>query len=864
MFLGPALFLLLLEGSLRVVGYGRSANYLQKLEGQDAYVANPRFGPHFLDIPVRAEPALCFFPAKKGDNTCRIFVLGESAAMGFPDPAFGFSRFLEVMLRENYPDVGFEVLNTSMAAINSHLVLRIARECARQKPDMFIIYMGNNEVVGPYGPGTIFAGFSPNLTAIRASLWAKSTQVGQLMCGLLEFGRRDVPEWRWMQMFLDHRISADDPRMEGTYACFRGNLEDMCRVCTASGAKVVVCTVPTNLKDCAPFASTHRKDLSEEQRGEWDRAYQAGVELEAKGDRNGALRLYLAASKIDDRFADLHFRLGRCYLGLGKAEEARGEFVMASDLDALRFRADARINEIIRQVASGRQSEGVWLVDTVQALEQSLSGARTIPGEEFLYEHVHLNAEGNYAFASALLSAVGEAMPPFVRSHVATDKAPSFERCAERLALTPWNRFRDADFLLKVIVSNPPFTAQLDYAEWRQRLFEKVHQLRLAAMAPAAVEETLALYRRAVAANPDDLILRKGYSEILHATRRYAEEQSEIEASLARLPVMADLHLRLMASLLAQGRSVEAEKEFEQGLRWDSAPPSAYKTGGEAFAQHGNIDKALSCYREALKVSPRSIEARLHLADLLITQNKLDEAVAEIRQAAALNPETALVEYWLGTVHLRLNAMDEAVAHLSRAVALDPYTSQIHDDLATALALTGRTAEAISHLADAVRLDPYGPAVRLRYARLLHLDKQFGPAAREYREAMRLSPDPVVMKVDLAWLLATCPEDSVRSAPEAVQLGEEANRTTEGKDLRALEVLAAAYAAAGRFADAVRPATTALELAAAAGRTGLAKDMQDRLQSYRAGRPFVTSLPYQPGKLEERVHERAQAGSPEH
>ena len=67
------------------------------------------------------------FRRRNRQGTFRIFVLGESAAMGDPDPAYGFSRYLEVMLRERYPSMKFEVVNTGSVAINSHVLLPIAR-----------------------------------------------------------------------------------------------------------------------------------------------------------------------------------------------------------------------------------------------------------------------------------------------------------------------------------------------------------------------------------------------------------------------------------------------------------------------------------------------------------------------------------------------------------------------------------------------------------------------------------------------------------------------------------------------------------------------------------------------------------------
>ena len=92
----------------------------------------------------------------KPPNTKRIFILGESAALGDPMPEFSFSRMLEKMLIERFPSNRFEVINVAVTAINSHVILPIARECARHEGDLWIVYMGNNEMVGPFGAGTVF------------------------------------------------------------------------------------------------------------------------------------------------------------------------------------------------------------------------------------------------------------------------------------------------------------------------------------------------------------------------------------------------------------------------------------------------------------------------------------------------------------------------------------------------------------------------------------------------------------------------------------------------------------------------------------------------------------------------------------
>src|SRR5271166_6655478 len=242
----PLLILGIVEASLRVAGVGYRTELLVPctVQGSPAACYNLFFAAPFFPAGMVQTPRLYAIPSQKAPGTYRIFVLGESAAMGDPDPAYGFSRYLEVMLRERFPSRKFEVVNTGSVAINSHVVLPIAEQLASQRPDLFVIYSGNNEVVGPYGPGTVLTAGSMSIPAVRSSIYLRSTRTGQLLTKL----GTQKKEWRGMQMFLDKQVPASSPLMKHTYANFERNLRDTIAVARASGARVIVATVATNLK----------------------------------------------------------------------------------------------------------------------------------------------------------------------------------------------------------------------------------------------------------------------------------------------------------------------------------------------------------------------------------------------------------------------------------------------------------------------------------------------------------------------------------------------------------------------------------------------------------------------------------------
>ncbi len=501
----PVLMLGIAEAVLRVVGVGTPASVTHPctVQGRPAFCDNLFFTTTFFPPGLVRTPRPYAIPAEKPPGAFRIFVLGESAAYGDPDPAYGFSRYLEVMLRGRFPAMRFEVINTSITAIDSHVLLPIVRDLARHQPDLFVIYAGNNEVVGPYGPGTVFTSAAMSLPAIRASIFVRSTRIGQLLAKVAGPKKQQPRDWRGLEMFLDKQIRADSPLMQRTYQNFAANLRDIVAVARRSGARVVLSTVATNLKDCAPFASLHREGLGQDALRSWEELVHRGSALESAGSYAEALKMYLQAAEIDSQYAELQFRIARCLWMLGDYSVAKEHFVRAQDLDTLRFRADSRTNDIIRSLATG---SGVALVDTAKIFaEESPHG---VAGSELLYEHVHMSPRGNYLIASALFLQVAAMLPPGATRSQTEGDPPSEGECERLLALTRYDRSRVANEVLWRI-ERPPFTNQLNHNE-------QVLKLRLESeVGSDSYEETVAQYRWAIAQNPEDRMLHLKFGLLL-------------------------------------------------------------------------------------------------------------------------------------------------------------------------------------------------------------------------------------------------------------------------------------------------------------------------------------------------------------
>ena len=385
--------------------------------------------------------------------------------------------------------------NTGSVAISSHVVLRIAEGLADQKPDLFILYSGNNEVVGPYGPGTMLTSVGIRLPVVRGSIFLRSTHIGQLVTKL---GTKKG-EWHGMEMFLDQQVPANSPLLQQAYANYERNLRDTITVAQQAGAKVIVSTVATNLKDCAPFASLHRKNLSQEELKRWSALVLQGNDLDAANSPAEALKQYQAAAAIDDEYAELEFRIARALWKLGDSKTAKQHFLRARDLDTLRFRADSRINEINRSVAIATR---IALVDGEKVLSDA--GADGIIGADLIYEHVHLTPQGNYLLARAIFKQIAATLAP---PSQALEPASEAE-CERLLALTGYDRWRLANEMFGRL-QKAPFTQQLNHSE------QLLHFAWGAQPPTENPNETVAQYQWAIARNPGDAVLHLRFGGFL-------------------------------------------------------------------------------------------------------------------------------------------------------------------------------------------------------------------------------------------------------------------------------------------------------------------------------------------------------------
>lgn len=346
---------------------------------------------------------------KKAKDEYRVFIYGGSAAYGFP-VADRFS--IAAWLRKSFPlllkDKKVAVINCAWPGKASHHVLQGARSVMKYKPDLFIIYSGNNEALPS---NRIYADMS--IHRLKMDLYYASTAYRYMALRFdrlrkhLTYGRSGYAEKQYREEVIASKVYQSPVVNQEYYAKltdrYRKNMEKVLAAAKRHHVKVLFMTVPTNIHDYKPELSIHKHGLTPEALKNWAAAYQEGQEAQKKGDFNIALSRYQAAEKIDSDYADLQFNLGTCYEKLSMYARAKQAFFNAQDSDAMSTRAKTVINNTIRELAV---SHGSLLLDTVSLFE-SLSPYGII-SSKLIYDNVHPTVEAQQIISDALVHLMAE------------------------------------------------------------------------------------------------------------------------------------------------------------------------------------------------------------------------------------------------------------------------------------------------------------------------------------------------------------------------------------------------------------------------------------------------------------------------
>ena len=635
--LGPLIFFGVIELVLLVFGFGYQTDFLiTDSKDKNKWHDNKDFSNRFFPSQMTRTSQPILIPKQKPDKSYRIVIFGGSAAMGDPDPAFGPLRILEVMLKDAYQEKNFEFINTAVTAINSHVVREIASDLEKTDSDVWIIYMGNNEVYGPFGAGTVFGSVAPPLWMSRSGLFFQSTRIGQLAYNLFEGKEKSKKAWGGLEMFLDSLISSDDPALQRVYKNYASNLGDIIDSGKRAGANVLVSSVAVNLKDCPPFRS------------------------------NSAKKLFL--------------------------EE---KFINARDEDSLRFRADSKINSLAAEVA---MSKGVQFIDSEKMFSKNdFPGDElfvdhvhfTFKGSYFLARLFAdqvvstLKLEGSRKdWLSEEDCAKRLGLTPIHRIQILREMQQWFSKAPFRDQ--PNYQERDSKIVSEIARLNSIQSPQsLDEEEknfesllidnsndWQLRKEFAVH---LAAR--KKYNESSIQYQRMAEIMPHrpEMWYRLGSS--CQRRGNLYEAQKAFEKAIKIKPNFYQAHFQLALCFAEQKLWSESDEYFKSVVKYKPDFQMGWIRWGQMLDLSGESAEAIKKYESVFEIVPNSLSANKALAAHYFKAKEYKKSEKYFRATVKITPQDAESNLGLALSLIKQRKADEGVSVLRYVLEIDPNNS---------------------------------------------------------------------------------------------------------------------------------------------------------------------------------------------
>jgi len=316
------------------------------------------------------------------------------------------------------------------------------------------------------------------------------------------------------------------------------------------------------------------------------------------------------------------------------------------------------------------------------------------------------------------------------------------------------------------------------------------------------------------------------------------------QAHADRYTYLPQIGLYIMVAWAVGDLLAESRSRARRALIGVAAAITIVSLSVRAFGQTSYWKNSETLWNHTLAVTGENDVAHNNLGFLFLRKGELDKAISEFQAALDIraretqthyNLGAALIQNNLGNAFARKQLWDEAIGHLEEAVRLRPDYADGYFNLGSVLFQQGRIDEAVAQWQKVLAIRPTDAEVHRNIANALRKQGDVRGAIVEYEEALNITPEDSVGLNNLAWILATSSDASVRDGARSVSLAVKAVQASGGKEPSFIRTLAAARAEAGRFTEAVATAETAKALASAQRKGELASRLEQEIARYRAG-----------------------------
>jgi tetratricopeptide (TPR) repeat protein len=563
------------------------------------------------------------FPQTKADNSYRIFCMGGSTTYGRPYfDEVSFCGWLRAYLQAAEPTRNWEVINAGGVSFASYRVTRLMNELKQYQPDLFIVYSGQNEFLEQRSYSGLID--QPDwLVNLNASL--SGTRVYTALAQLIEAVQPDSLQQAKARSqlsgevdeILNHTIGPqsyqrDDALKQHILTHYRLNLLRMVRIAQSVDAGILFVQPAINLKDMSPFKSAHREGLDAATLQAWQSLYDRAGEHASAGDAAAALALYRKALALDNRHAELHYRMGQALFSLGRYAESEQAFQRAVEEDIAPLRMLGAMQRSVAEVAA---EEGVPLVDFPEILRQAYREEypHAVFGKEYFVDHVHTSMDGYRLLGLALFDEL-------VNAGIARPDSS-------------WNAARREAVRESVIAS-------LDPRDAGRSLVNLGKVLGWA----GKFEEAYDTFQRALEILGPHPAVYYGLASALYSLGKPEEAARYYQATLVLAPERHGVHAELARIFDEQGKADEAIEQCRAELELDPDNYHVHVALAEILEKQGNQAAALQHLQTALQLNPQQHRAHTALGLILKQQGNYQHAIQHFSAALRLEPGDSTAE----------------------------------------------------------------------------------------------------------------------------------------------------------------------------------------------------------------------------
>lgn len=587
------------------------------------------------------------FPAKKKKDGYRIFCPGESTTYGHPyTDSTSFCAWLREYLKAADSKHSWEVINAGGISYASYRLAALMEELIEYEPDLFIIYVGQNEFLERRTYSDLIS--TPRAVRETAAILGHSrvySSVRKLMGNSGSSGAKVASDASLLpsevNTILDGSVGPEDYKRDikqrsQIVSHYRFNLARMIEIARSVGADVILVNPAVNERSMSPFLSQHRDDLNPEDKARWDTLISQAAGHQKSGEFENALMALDQALEIDPLYAQTHFSRGEVLFALNRYQEAKISFQRAIDEDVCPLRMVSEMRPVITEVAA---QYNVPVVDFQRMIEARTDSG--ITGEEWFLDHVHASIEGYKELALSLfgeLQSQGIVVPE-----------------------THWN------------------------AEARQKVDAEING-RVDERAQGVALRTLA--------------------KVFSWARKYEEAGRLSQLATEKLSDDAEVHCMVAVDLERKGDFEEAAKRYLKAIELQPQYAHAHYNLGHIYRRLEKPDLATQSFRNAIDSDPRFPGAHYNLGLLYQQANQLDLAAECFELSISVNDRHPGTWEELGAVRLNQGRIDESVSHLEKAIELEPGLASAHNALGIAYARRGEMQKAVSEFEQALSIVP--------------------------------------------------------------------------------------------------------------------------------------------------------------